>query len=117
MTTTTSAGIRLDAKAVQRLLDLLASDDDFRDLFTKSPYDALCQAGAAAAADEESELKLRLASIGLTVQTLASKDAIRALRSSLETQLRAGIGMQPILLNVQGLANRSLRAPEPSLAD
>ena len=115
MTTTQSEGIRLDTKVVQRLLDLLASDDGFRDLFTRSPYDALLQAGAEAGQTEDAQLRLRLASMCLSVQTLASKEAIQGLRASLEAQLNAGIGMNPIQLNVQGLGNRSLKAPEPLL--
>ena len=87
----------LAPEVADRLLDLLASDDDFRALFARDPAAALVKAGYdAGAADDLKMLQARL-----QVGALASKDTIAAGRDEIRSSLTSGLGMQPILLNIQ----------------
>ncbi|GEM_PF-3511845 len=60
--------------------------------------------------DPTRDAALKQAGKYLFVQQLDSKDAIRASRSALERQLNAPMGTSPIMLNVDGLAERRLRS-------
>ena len=82
----------MPANVVAALLDKLGSDDAFRDLFTKNPAAALKQVGAP-----EPE-----ACAGcMKVTNLASKDAIKASRQALTTQLAGKLNLTPVHLNAR----------------
>ncbi|MGW6942114.1 NHLP-related RiPP peptide [Streptomyces xanthophaeus] len=78
--------LHLPADVVDRLLDLLATDDAFRELFQRNRHAALVQAGYGL-----SEEQLRAASpfSCLTVDRLASKAAIADARDQLRSYLLA----------------------------
>lgn len=84
----------LAPKLIDRLLDLLGSDDEFRELFQQDPAAALEQIGyeppatgsALAAADGQASVA---SCIG--VRALASKERIRAARHELRSMLLAGL--------------------------
>lgn len=86
----------LDSKVVDRLLDLLSDSDKFRDLFQQDPGHALELIGHVAAPIQPS---LKQAAEGsqptiagcMTVQQLASKEAIRSSRSELKAMLLGGL--------------------------
>ncbi|WP_372017462.1 NHLP-related RiPP peptide [Pseudoxanthomonas sp. 10H] len=92
----------LAPEVADRLLDLLASDDDFRDLFARDPAAALVKAGYDPGAAED----LKLLHSRLKVGGLASKDAIASARDEIRSSLTSGLGMQPILLNIQSKGTR-----------
>ena len=84
---------KLSATLVDKLLDKLSSDDDFRSLFEKSPAAALAELGYQPADEAQS------AALCLAVTSLASKEQIRASRAELHTALSArlpkgGFGLQ-----------------------
>jgi len=85
----------LSPEVADRLLDLLASDDTFRELFANDPAAALVQAGYDAGATSD----LSLLGDRLKVAGLASKEAIAAARDEIRASLTSGLSMQPILLN------------------
>lgn len=78
--------LHLPAAVVDRLLDLLSTDDHFRRLFTHDRHAALVRAGCVL-----SEEQLRAASpfSCLTVDRLAAKEAIAGAREELRTYLLA----------------------------
>ncbi|MFF4381163.1 NHLP-related RiPP peptide [Kitasatospora sp. NPDC001547] len=78
--------LHLPADVVDRLLDLLSTDDRFRRLFTHNRHAALVEAGCAL-----SEEQLRAASplSCLTVDRLADKEAIAGAREELRAHLLA----------------------------
>ncbi|MER8235040.1 NHLP-related RiPP peptide [Streptomyces sp. NPDC101490] len=78
--------LRLPADVVDRLLDLLSTDDRFRRLFAENRHAALAEAGCAL-----SEEQLRAASSFrcLTVERLADKDVIAGAREELRAHLLA----------------------------
>ena len=84
----------LTPKVADRLLELLASDDQFRDLFARDPAAALIQAGHQANADDLATLKRQL-----KVRQLAPKEAIAAARDEIRASLTSALAMQPIQLD------------------
>ncbi|MCB5168349.1 NHLP-related RiPP peptide [Streptomyces bambusae] len=76
--------LRIPPKVVDRLLDLLATDDAFRELFRQDRHAALVRAGY-----EMPEEELRAASSFwcLMVDRLASKEAIAEARDQLRDHL------------------------------
>jgi putative modified peptide len=82
----------MPANVVATLLDKLGSDDAFRDLFTKNPAAALKQVGAP---------EPEACAACMTVTNLASKDAIKASRQALTSQLTATLGQTPVTLNAR----------------
>ncbi|MFD3698087.1 NHLP-related RiPP peptide [Streptomyces sp. NPDC058646] len=78
--------LRIPPKVVDRLLDLLATDDAFRELFQQNRHAALVQAGY-----ELSEEELRAGSpfSCLMVDRLAAKEAIADARDQLRGYLLA----------------------------
>lgn len=90
----------LPAGVVDRLLDLLSSDDAFRDLFSSDPASALAQVGHHADATGLAQLGQRLA-----VQQLAPKETIAAARDEIRASLTSGLSMQPIQLDTGGTTN------------
>lgn len=84
----------LAAEVVDRLLDLLSSDDEFRALFLHDPAVALIQAGHVADEDGLATLRQQLA-----VQVLAPKSVIAAAREEIRASLTCGMAMHPIQLD------------------
>lgn len=86
----------LSDETAAKLLDKLATDDDFRDLFQKNPRQALADVGHAPAAD--ASVKEGLWSC-LSVSKLADKKDIAASRDTLRRQLATEqAGAHPITL-------------------
>ena len=75
---------QLPESIVDRLLELLGHDDDFRALFTRDPRQALADLGFAPAADESIEIGCWWC---FKTESLASKSAIRASHETLRNQL------------------------------
>nr|WP_277349189.1 MULTISPECIES: NHLP-related RiPP peptide [unclassified Streptomyces] len=84
---------RIPPKVVDRPLDLLATDDDFRELFTQHRHAAQVQAGY-----EPSEEELREASAFtcLMVDRLADEEAIADARDQLRSYL-PGFGTHTVV--------------------
>lgn len=90
---------QLSEESAAALLDKLASDDDFRDLFQKDPRKALAAVGHAPAADPSVEDGLWSC---MSVSRLASKADISASRDTLRKQLvTSRASATPITLEVQ----------------
>ncbi|MCC5069844.1 NHLP-related RiPP peptide [Xanthomonas campestris pv. raphani] len=92
----------LQPDAAHKLLDLLATDDEFRDLFKNDPKAALIQVGHPA---EEAELL----AAQLKVETLADKAAIAQARDDIHANLTSSVSMQPIRLNVPSGSSPQLK--------
>jgi putative modified peptide len=97
---------QLPEPVVDRLLDRLGNDDDFRRLFTADTRAALASIGFAPAADRSVQ---HGAWFCLAVESLASKEAIRAGRNQLRLQFTTNfIPLMPFALEaterVQGHA-------------
>jgi len=89
---------QLSEETVDSLLDKLSSDDKFRDLFQKDPREALAAVGHKPAADRS---VAEGAWMCMSVDQLASKEAIKASRDVLRKQLVSSkVGHQPISLEV-----------------
>ena len=86
----------LSDETAAKLLDKLATDDDFRDLFQKNPRQALADVGHAPAADASVKEGLWTC---LSVSMLADKKDIAASRDTLRRQLATQqASAQPITL-------------------
>jgi putative modified peptide len=89
---------------VDELLDKLGHDDDFRIRFTADPRAALAQLGFAAAEDAAVDRGIWNC---LQVAELASKEAIRAGRVQLRSQLMARSSYKAFALEVVALKVRA----------
>lgn len=90
---------KLSEDTVDTLLDKLSSDDGFREQFQKDPRSALAAAGHKPSADAS---VVEGAWMCMGVSQLASKEAIKASRDALRTQLLASkAGYSPISLEVK----------------
>ncbi|MBD0707260.1 MULTISPECIES: NHLP-related RiPP peptide [unclassified Streptomyces] len=99
--------LHLPTDVIDRLLDLLSTDDHFRRLFTENRHAALTQAGCSL-----TEEQLRAASPlhCLTVERLADKETIAAAHAELRTHLMADAAYNnPHLLDV-GTTHAALRS-------
>lgn len=90
---------KISDETAAALLDKLATDDSFRDLFQRDPRKALAAVGHAPAADASVE-------DGpwdcLSVDQLASKESIKASRDTLRKQLATeAAGANPVTLENQ----------------
>jgi len=85
---------RIDPKVVDRLLELLGTDDVFRQLFKNDPKQALQKVGFIESASEASPADC------LGIQKLASKAEILGSRAELRSMLTSGLMKSPIQLNV-----------------
>lgn len=86
----------LSDETAAKLLDKLATDDDFRDLFQKNPRQALADVGHAPAADASVKEGLWTC---LSVSKLADKKDIAASRDTMRQHLAtAQASAQPITL-------------------
>lgn len=93
----------LDAKVVDKLLDLLGTDNEFRRLFKKDPKAALQKVGFKAATPAEFEA---VASCCQIARIAPKADVIRT-RGQLREMFLAGLGQHPIQLDAN--ASASLR--------
>ena len=87
---------RIDPQVADRLLELLGTDDVFRQLFKNDPARALKKVGFVESATEVSP-----AVCFMGIAKLASKAAIIQSRESIRANLTAGLGMVPIQLNAR----------------
>jgi len=87
--------VTLPAEVADRLLDLLSSDDDFRNLFSSDPARALVKAGF----DQGKLAELEALKVCLKVSSLAPKEVLRSSRDRIRGTLTSGINMQPIILD------------------
>ena len=85
----------LAPEVADRLLDLLSSDDKFRDLFVRDPVSALLRVGYSASDKELAQLRSTM-----KVDSLAPKDAIAAARVQLSSSPTSLLCMNPIQLNI-----------------
>ncbi|PPU18349.1 NHLP-related RiPP peptide [Xanthomonas arboricola] len=92
----------LSPEISRKLLDLLATDDNFRDLFKNSPKVALLRLG-----HPSSDIEL-LAS-QLKVEALADKATIAKTRDEIHRSLISSAAMQPIRLNVPLISTPQLK--------
>ena len=93
---------RLPDTIVDKLLDRLATDDDFRLRFTEDTRDALASLGFAPALDRTVERGIWFC---LQVQSLASKEAIRSGRDALRLRLTTNfIPLMPFALEASACA-------------
>ncbi|CAD0301632.1 NHLP-related RiPP peptide [Xanthomonas hortorum] len=77
----------LDASIADRLLELLSSDDDFRECFQCNPTQALAQIGAAGANADDSVPGAGEPYFCMTTNQLASKEEIALARAELHSYL------------------------------
>jgi putative modified peptide len=75
---------QLPAQIVDRLLDLLGHDDEFRNIFAANPREALAMLGYAAAADTSIGAGIWIC---LATERLATKAMICETRAALRRQL------------------------------
>ncbi len=94
---------KLPPHVVDTLLDKLSSDDDFRDLFQRDPGEALETLGYAPNTDAvmgfTEDVKPASAGPCLSVDKLASKEAIAAARARLRIELMAPLSNHVHILN------------------
>ena len=83
----------MDPAVVDKLLDGLSKDDDFRALFTKDPRAALEKVGYKAPADDS----LRCAQ----TTVLASKEEITMARKALQTYMTSQASVMTIIFNFE----------------
>ncbi|WP_115560957.1 NHLP-related RiPP peptide [Xanthomonas arboricola] len=76
-----------DASTADRLLELLSTDDDFRDCFQCNPAQALAQIGAAGASADNAVPAVGDAYYCMTTNQLASKEDIALARTELQSYL------------------------------
>jgi putative modified peptide len=90
----------LPESIVDRLLELLSQDDEYRSLFVANPRRALADIGFAPAANPTCEAGIWIC---LKTRRLASKAQIAATRGALRIQLRdPEQAMNPLGLGVSG---------------
>lgn len=77
----------LDAATADKLLELLANDDTFRDCFQCNPAQALAQIGAQGASANDSAPVAGEPYFCMTTQQLASKEDIAQARAELQSYL------------------------------
>ncbi|GAA0617885.1 putative modified peptide [Kribbella sandramycini] len=80
----TATKVQIPAQVADRLLELLATDDGFRELFARDRHAALVQVGLAPELVKVSPLDC------MVVERLAGKDEIAAARDELVAYLTAG---------------------------
>ena len=95
---------RIDPQVADRLLELLGTDDMFRQLFKSDPRQALQKVGFIESASEGSP-----ADCFTGIQKLAPKAEILGSRAELRTMLTSGLMQSPIQLNVPSASPRLRR--------
>lgn len=99
------SSIKFGRTEARKLVDLLGSDDDFRERFSADPIAALEQAGLMPGGDAGASI--RASARCLMVSELASKDAILGARAEIDRMLLSG-GNQTVPMLDAGLAKRSI---------
>ena len=92
---------RIAPQVADRLLELLGTDDVFRQLFKNDPAQALKKVGFVESATEASP-----AGCFMGIEKLAPKAAILASSAELKAMLTSGLGMTPIQLNAPSASPR-----------
>ncbi|GAB3511884.1 NHLP-related RiPP peptide [Pseudoxanthomonas daejeonensis] len=92
----------LPPDVAERLLDLLSTDDEFRQLFAKDPVSALLKAGYKPSDEDLKQLRSNM-----KVGSLASKDEIASGRDELKSSLTSLLCMHPIQLNAGSSGQKS----------
>ena len=92
---------RIDPQVADRLLELLGTDDVFRQLFKNNPRQALQKAGFVESASETSP-----AEYFMRIEKLAPKAVILESKIRLKEMLTSGLSAQPIHLNVPSILPR-----------
>ena len=95
---------RIDPQVADRLLELLGTDDVFRQLFKNDPRQALQKVGFV-----ESTSEVSPAGCFMGIEKLAPKAEILGSRNELKAMLTSGLNMQPIQLNVPSSLPRARR--------
>ncbi len=95
----------LDAKVVDKLLDLLGTDNEFRRQFKKDPKSALQKVGFKAGTPEE---LAAVASCCQIARIAPKADVVRA-RTQLREMFLAGLGQHPIQLDANTTASLRTR--------
>jgi putative modified peptide len=105
----------LDPQIADRLLDLLSTDDSFRERFEHDPRAALHEIGY------ESPMPAKMTACGslpapdpealidCKVENLATKEAIAAARDEIRAMLTSGMAQTPPQLDTVETASRRLR--------
>jgi putative modified peptide len=92
---------RMPDHIVETLLDKLGSDDAFREAFSTNPREALAGLGFSEAADTSVSRGIWMC---MTVNELASKEAIRSAASEFRAQFRINAGVfTPFVLEARGV--------------
>ena len=91
----------VDAETAEKLLDLLSSDEDFRQRFQASPLDALESIGYKKPATEA------LPFSACRVTQLASKEQISEAKADLKASLTQGLAYNTPTLEAETLARRT----------
>lgn len=94
----------LDPKLADRLLELLGSDDSYRELFQKDPAAALAKIGYQAPTTETGGMRSFVECC--TVQQLASKEAIAKARGEIRSMLTSGLPYTTPDLDASNSASR-----------
>lgn len=92
----------LSPEVADRLLDLLSSDDKFRQLFASDPVTAILKAGHKASDEDLKHLRSNV-----KTGALASKDEIKSGRDELRSSLTSLLCMHPIQLNAGSTGQKS----------
>ena len=95
---------RIEPQVADRLLELLGTDDVFRQLFKNDPKQALQKVGFIESASEASP-----AVCFMGIEKLASKAEILGSRAALKIMLTSGLSQSPIQLNVPSASPRLRR--------
>lgn len=95
---------RIEPQVADRLLELLGTDDVFRQLFKNDPRQALLRVGFVESASEISPVGCLTG-----IENLASKAAILGSSAELKAVLTSGLALSPIQLNVPSASPRLRR--------
>jgi putative modified peptide len=102
----------IDAETAEKLLELLGTDDDFRQKFQEDPSAALEAIGYSSEGLESAASNLESASLlqpfsACSVLKLASKDQILAAKQELTATLVQGLAYNTPTLEAETLARRT----------
>lgn len=118
MSATKKRSAPLDPKLADRLLDLLSSDDAFRQLFQLSPQAALRSIGYEPPSSSDRSLGSGLVPSSMPepfslceIGQLASKEAIREARITLRETLVQGLAYNTPTLEAANVGARTRRQP------
>jgi len=96
--------LKLDASLASKLIELLASDDAFRETFSRDPLAALAELGQA----PSDELKTFVSICCSNVQ-LADKEKIAAAQEQIKSMLTSGASQSVPMLDANLSGGRTLK--------